>query len=93
MRWVSPERTAEVSVLSFTHYEFLFALSAAIGLYVMHALSRIREGAEVSERLVMQEFALEAMRTVNQLSSVGGVLGSLVPFQRLTERRMRRRAV
>lgn len=91
MRWVSPGRTSEVSVLSFTHYEFLFALSAAAGLYVMHALSRIREGPEVSERAVIQEFALEAVRTVNQLSSLGGLLGALVPFQRLTERRMRRR--
>jgi hypothetical protein len=40
---------------------------------------------------VIQEFALEALRTVNHLSSIGGVLGSLFPFQRLNERRRRAR--
>ncbi len=39
------------------------------------ALSRVREGVEVSERRVVQEFALEAMRTINQVSSIGGELG------------------
>jgi MFS family permease len=87
VRWVSPWRTGEVSVLRFAHLEFLFALSALLGLYVMHALSRVREGNEISERLVMQELGLEALRTVNHLSSIGGVLGSLFPFQRLAERR------
>ena len=77
----------EVSALSFAHWEFLFALSALLGLYVMHAVSRIREGAEVSERLVIREMGLEALRTVNQLSSVGGLVGSVFPFGRLSERR------
>ncbi|AKJ27349.1 MFS transporter [Caldimonas brevitalea] len=87
VRFVSPTQAGEVAVVSFAHWEFLFALSAMVGLYVMHALSRIEEGAEVSERVVIQQFALEALRTVNNLSSVGGVLGSLFPFERLTERR------
>jgi MFS family permease len=88
VRWVSDRAVAEVSVLRFEHIEFLFAASAAAGLYVMHALSRIQEGEEVSERRVMQELALEAMRSVQHLSSVGGVLGSLFPFERLSERRL-----
>jgi hypothetical protein len=87
VRWVSPMDTSEVSVLSFAHWEFLFAISALLGLYVMHAVSRIREGAEVSERQVIQEMGLEALRTVNHLSSIGGVLGSVFPFGRLTDRR------
>lgn len=87
VRWVSPSRTHEVSVLQFAHWEFLFALSALAGLYVMHALSRIREGHEISERRVIQEFGLEAVRTVNHLSPLGGLLGGLFPFQRLSERR------
>ncbi|HYF60777.1 MAG TPA: MFS transporter [Burkholderiaceae bacterium] len=88
-RWESPYRVGEVSVLAFAHWEFLFALSALLGLYVMHALSRIREGDEISERVVIQEFGLEALRTVNQLSSIGGALGGLFTFGRLSERRMR----
>jgi hypothetical protein len=87
VRWVASERTGEVSVLGFAHFEFLFALSALCGLYVLHVLSRVREGREISERRVIQELALEALRTVNHLSSIGGVLGSLFPFERLSERR------
>jgi MFS family permease len=92
VRWVSPGATREVSVLAFAHWEFLFALSALLGLYVMHAVSRVREGSEareVSERRVIQELGLEALRTVNHISTVGGVLGNLFPFGRLSERRRR----
>lgn len=87
VRWAAPGALKEVALVSFAHWEFLFALSALAGLYVMHALSRIDEGRDISERLVMQEFALEAWRSVNTLSSIGGALGSLFPFERLTERR------
>ncbi|MGQ3096210.1 MAG: MFS transporter [Roseateles sp.] len=87
VRWVSPGAMREVSVFSFAHWEFLFAISALLGLYVMHAVSRVREGSEVSERRVIQELGLEALRTVNQVSTVGGVLGNLFPFGRLSERR------
>ncbi len=87
VRWSSPGGTEEVRLLSFAHWEFLFALSAMMGLYVMHALSRINEGREVSERRVVQEFALEAVRAVGNLSSLGGALGGLFPFERLNERR------
>ena len=43
---------------------------------------------QVSERVVMQQFALEAVRTVNQLSTIAGLLGNLVSFGRLIERRL-----
>jgi len=92
VRWISPGRSGEFSVFQFAHWEFLFAISAGLGLYVMHRLSRLREGDEISERLVIQEFALEALRAVNHLSSVGGVLGMLFPFGRLAERRRAARA-
>jgi hypothetical protein len=88
VRWASGERSGEIKVLAFAHWEFLFAISAALGLYAAHALSRIREGEEHSERAVMQQFALEAMRTVNHISSIGGMLGNLSAFGRLFERRL-----
>ena len=87
LRWIAPDGTTEVSLVSFAHWEFLFALSALLGLYVMHALSRIDEGRDISERQVVQEFAIEAWRSLGSLSSAGGSLGSLFPFERLTERR------
>ncbi|RPH40445.1 MAG: MFS transporter [Burkholderiales bacterium] len=87
VRFASPTRSDEFAVVSFAHWEFLFALSALLGLYVMHALSRIDEGPEVSERVVVQAFALEAVRSLNGLSSIGGALGSIFAFDRLSERR------
>ncbi|MGZ5180865.1 MAG: MFS transporter [Ramlibacter sp.] len=85
VRWMSPVAEHEIAIVSFAHWEFLFAISAAAGLYVLHTLSRVREGDEVSERLVVQEFALEAVRSLNSLSSTA--LGALFPFDRLSERR------
>jgi MFS family permease len=87
VRWTSWGNSSEMALVSFAHWEFIFALAAVLGFYVMHALSRIDEGREVSERLVVQEFALEAWRALNSLSSVGGALGNLFPFERLSERR------
>ena len=83
VRWATPNVWNEMAIVSFAHWEFLFAISAALGLYVMHALSRVDEGNEVSERQVVQQFALEAWRSLNSLSA----LGSLFPFERLAERR------
>ena len=87
VRWATPMRDKEFAVVSFAHWEFLFAISTLLGLYVMHALSRVKEGREVSERQVIQAFAHEAWRSLGQMSSIGGALGSLFPFERLTERR------
>jgi len=61
-------------------------------LYVLHALSRLEEGTDVSERFVMQQFGLEALRSLNHRSTVGGVLGAVFPFRRLRERRRFARA-
>lgn len=85
VRWQSPGHWKEAALVSFAHWEFLFALSALLGLYVIHALWRIEEGHEVSERQVVQAFALEAWRSINNVSSVA--LSTLFPFERLTERR------
>jgi MFS family permease len=92
VRWASPSLSHEMSVLSFAHWEFLFALSAALGIYVIRALSRITEGTDISERVVIQELALEALRTVNHLSSIGGVLGSVFSFARVAQRRREARS-
>lgn len=87
-RWVSSSSLHEFSVLRFEHYEFLFAITGLLGLYVLHTLSRVKEGEEISERRVMQELLLEAQNTVDQMSSAGGLLSSVFSFDRLTERRL-----
>jgi MFS family permease len=76
--WSSPARTSGFVALNFRHWEFLFGIAFALGLYVMHALSRVREGAEVSEREVMRTLLLEAGRM-------------RFPFGRLFDRRQRAR--
>jgi predicted MFS family arabinose efflux permease len=91
IRWISPRAEGEFIVVSFAHWQFLFAFSAAAGFYVMHALSRIREAHEISQREVVQALAIEAARTVNQLSTIGGLISGLVAFGRLIERRIVRR--
>jgi MFS family permease len=90
--WTSPSAAREVTVINFQHLEFLFAISFALGGYVLHALSRIREGKEISERVVVQQFVLEAARSINQLSPIEGLRTVvLMPFGRLFERRLRGR--
>jgi MFS family permease len=91
--WTSPGRTQAVTVLKFQHWEFLFAISFVLGAYVMHVLSRIKEGREISERQVIQQFALEAVRTLDQISPIDGLRAALLyPFGRLRERRQQPRA-
>ena len=88
VHWGSPQVSTALTVLQFQHWEFLFALSFALGFYVMHALSRISEGREHSERQVIQQFAAEAVRTLDQLSPIEGLRSVILfPFGRLSERR------
>jgi MFS family permease len=86
--WSSPASVQAVTVLKFQHWEFLFAISFALGGYVLHALSRINEGREISERHVIQQFAAEAVRSLDQLSPIEGLRAAILfPLGRLSERR------
>ncbi|HKO87889.1 MAG TPA: MFS transporter [Burkholderiales bacterium] len=85
--WVTAQGSNEFTVFMFARWEMLFALSALLGLYVLHAMSKIEEAGQSSERAIIQEFALEAMRTVNNLSSIGGVTGIVSTLGRLADRR------
>jgi MFS family permease len=92
VHWGSPVGDALATVLEFQHWEFLFAISFALGAYVLHALSRIQEGAEHSERVVVQQFVSEARRSIDQLSPIEGLRTVvLFPFGWLSERRRRPR--
>ena len=88
----SPFDSASATVLRFQHWEFLFALSFALGGYVLHRLSLVDEGKQISEREVVQEMVAEARRSIDQLSPVEGLRSAvLFPFGRLSERRRRPR--
>lgn len=82
----------EVIVMSLRHWEFLFGLSFLCGGYVLHALSRIDEGVEHSERTVIQELVAEASRSLSQLSPIDGLKSVLLfPIGRLRDRRLHTR--
>ena len=92
VHFTSASAAHELVVMSFRHWEFLFALSFLCGGYVLHALSRISEGEEHSERVVVQEFVAEASRSLAQLSPIDSLKDVLlVPLGRLRDRRLRPR--
>jgi MFS family permease len=92
VQWSSPAHTTGFNVLQFTHWEFLFGISFALGMYVLHALSRVEEGAEISERSVIRNFALETVHAFEQiLSTAGSALAAILPLGRLFDRRRRDR--
>ena len=92
LHWTAPGTTQQVRLLQFHHWEFLFAVSFLIGFYVLHRLSRIQEGEEHSERVVVQQFVLEAFRSIDQLSPIDGLRTVILfPFGRLRDRRIKPR--
>jgi MFS family permease len=92
VRWSSPEHTTGFVALQFRHWEFLFAIAFALGMYVLHALSRVREGDHTSERNAMRDFFLEAGRTFEQVASTAASsMAAAFPFGRLFDRRQRGR--
>jgi MFS family permease len=92
VRWSSLTGSGQLTAMQFQHWEFLFAIAFALGLYVLHALSRVREGEEISERVVVRDFVLEAGRVFEQMSStVATSLAIVFPFGRLFDRRRRSR--
>ena len=92
VHWASASASHQITVIKFQHWEFLFALSFLLGWYVLHALSRINEGSEHSERQVIQQFVEEASRSLSQLSPIEGLKNVLLfPFGRLRDRRLKAR--
>ena len=92
VHWTAPGAAHEITVMNFRHWEFLFGLSFLCGWYVLHALSRIKEGDEHSQRAVIQEFVGEASRSLAQVSSIDGLKDVLLlPFGRLRDRRLKPR--
>jgi MFS family permease len=92
LQWTAPAGQHAIPVMNFRHWEFLFGLSFVCGGYVLHALSRISEGREHSERQVIQEFVTEASRSIAQISPIDGLKDVLLfPLGRLRDRRLKPR--
>jgi MFS family permease len=92
VQWTAPGAAHQITLMNFRHWEFLFGLSFLCGWYVLHALSRIKEGREHSERVVIQQFVSEASRSLAQVSPVDGLKDVLLfPLGRLRDRRLKAR--
>lgn len=92
VHWTSASASHEITVIKFQHWEFLFGISFVLGWYVLHALSRIDEGKEHSERQVIQQLVEEASRSISQLSPIEGLKNVvLLPFGRMRDRRLKPR--
>lgn len=71
--WQDPAGVREFIGLEIGSWDFFFLISAAIGLYAMHRLSFVQEGAPVRRREVVYELFDETRRGVRTLSSVRGL--------------------
>ena len=89
VEWFSPQQSGVVPVLIVRHWGFFFVLASLIGIFSLTRLRHVREEGEASERAVLAELILDARRSVNNLSTVNGLL-SLSAFPVVFLRRKRR---
>lgn len=92
LEWKSPTGVDELIGVAFSHWEFFFLLSAAMGLYTLHRLSAIEEPGAVAPREIAQHVFSSARRTLRNASSVAGLrLAVSFPAGDLIRSRARRR--
>lgn len=92
LQWSGPQGVNELIGLSFSHWEFFFLLSAAMGLYTLHRLSVVNEAGTVPPRELVQLAWSSARRAVRNASSVAGLMVAVAfPAADLIEARGRRR--
>lgn len=73
LRWASSGDATEFVAIKLRHWDFFFILAAVLGLFALHRLGKVREKGEVKEKIIIQQLALEARRTMTNLSPVGGL--------------------
>lgn len=72
LRWTSPSGASEFGLM-FTHLEFFFLISAALGLYTLHRLASVQEPGAVASREVVAHIFDATRRTLGNVSSVAGL--------------------
>lgn len=72
LTWFSPNGSNRLLGVTFSHWEFFFLLSAFLGLYAIHRLSRVHESGSVQGREVAEQIWVNAVRTLRNASSVAG---------------------
>jgi len=73
LTWISPGRELAIQTLNLQQWDFFFFLAFLIGLYSIHRLSLVKEEGEVKERVLINELMWEVKRSMNNLSTIGGL--------------------
>ena len=79
VEWVDPSRIVALPAFSLTGYDFLFAVSFALGLASMNTLASVREEGEASRETVLEELMAGSADMSRAVSSVPG-LGFITQF-------------
>lgn len=74
LKWTSPDTEAVFHALKLNHWDFFFVLAFLIGLISIWLLGKVEEEGEVRRRVVVHEFLYEMLRSVRNVSTIGGVL-------------------
>lgn len=88
IQYVGPQSVADIELINFQQWDFLFFISFVIGLYAVHRLSMITETGEVEEKVVVVELFSALGRELREFSTVGTIRNvvSLVPLRERRER-------
>jgi MFS family permease len=73
LNWISPGRELTIQTLNLQQWDFFFFLAFVIGLYSIHRLSSVKEEGEVKEKVLITELMWEVKRSMNNLSTIGGL--------------------
>ena len=90
MHWQSPNGAFDLNTLTFTSWDFFFALASVIGLYSIHRLGYVEEHGHITDRAVVDVLSSMARRGIRNLSTVAGLRAvTEFPFE-LLRRALRR---
>jgi len=71
--WIGGELYTLIPAYRLSGIDFLFVISAIIGIYAIHRIAFVKEPGEVEERLVLEALIAETRRNVRTVSTVDGL--------------------
>ncbi|MFC2149200.1 MFS transporter [Candidatus Auribacterota bacterium] len=74
LEWTGVHKSILFRPVNFSHWDFLFVLSALVGLYALHRLSLVEEKGQVDEKIVLSELMSSVKRPLRSLSTGAGLL-------------------
>lgn len=91
MTFLDPSGALVIHTYHVAGLDFLFLISAILGVFALHRLSLVKETGEVDERIVLEAIAAETRQNVKNISTVDGLKQTFqVPIE-TTRKIVRRR--